>query len=96
MIKAIGDRIFIRLDKDTDNSANKIIMDTKYYPRCIGKIESIGNLVTSVKTGDHVLFHIFEFCNYFSKINIKKVALLLLLKLLIVNNFLSQIFIFFI
>lgn len=60
MIKAIGDRIFIRLDKDTDNSANKIIMDTKYYPRCIGKIESIGNLVTSVKTGDHVLFHVFD------------------------------------
>ena len=61
MIRAIKDRIFIRLE----NSANQtegglLLLEDDTRPPSIGLVESIGSDVTSVAVGDRVLFHIFD------------------------------------
>lgn len=58
MIKAIADRVFVRLE--ADKNPYGIIIDTPYNSRTIGTIESIGPQVKSVKVGDKILFHIFD------------------------------------
>ena len=61
MITPVSDRIFIRLDPDNDTTSGGIIIVDNYHKtRNIGRVESIGPLVTSVKVGDKVLFHIFD------------------------------------
>ena len=61
MIKAIGDRVFIRLeDKETETSGGILLPETQEKPQTIGFVESTGKDVKSVKTGDKVLFHIFD------------------------------------
>lgn len=61
MVKAISDRVFIRLEPhDTTTSGGVILIDDYHDSRCIGRVESTGPNVTSVKKGDKVLFHIFD------------------------------------
>ncbi|MBE6467056.1 MAG: co-chaperone GroES [Alphaproteobacteria bacterium] len=61
MINAVADRIFIRLAPDTTATSGGIILVDDYHrTRNIGVVESIGDLVTSVKVGDKVLFHQFD------------------------------------
>lgn len=61
MIKAIEDRVFIRLDAKNNKTEGGIILtDDWRQPRTVGTVESIGDRVTSVKKGDRVLFHIFD------------------------------------
>ena len=61
MIKAIKDRIFIRLDKsDNKTAGGLLLLEDETHPPSIGTVESIGNEVTSVAVGDKVLFHIFD------------------------------------
>jgi len=58
MIKAIGDRVFVRLSPPENTS--HLIIDNPADLRTIGTVESIGNRVTAVKVGDKILFHIFD------------------------------------
>ena len=61
MINAVSDRVFIRLEPEaTATSGGIILVDDYHHTRNIGVVESIGNSVTSVKTGDKVLFHQFD------------------------------------
>ncbi len=59
--RAVGDRVFIRLEVEDKISQGGIIM-----PDCVvneqnsGVVESVGEKVTLVKKGDKVLFHIFD------------------------------------
>ena len=60
-IKAIADRIFIRLEPQAEKTAGgiMIVSDIK-EPRTIGTVESVGEQVTDIKKGDKVLFHVFD------------------------------------
>ena len=60
MVKAIMDRVFIRLEKEETTKGGIFIADTVENPRTIGIVESIGEDVKSVKIGDKVLFHCFD------------------------------------
>lgn len=61
MVKAIMDRVFIRLDRKEEATKGGIILaDTIESPRNIGVVESIGEEVSCVKVGDRVLFHTFD------------------------------------
>ena len=61
MIKAISDRVFIRLDPEKSaTDAGIILMDDYHQSRNIGTVESVGSEVSSVKKGDIVLFHMFD------------------------------------
>ena len=61
MINAVSDRVFIRLEPDnTVTSGGIILVDDYHHSRNVGVIESIGNLVNSVRVGDKVLFHRFD------------------------------------
>ena len=61
MIKAVADRVFIRLIPDnTATSGGIILIDDYHHSENIGVVESIGDQVTSVKKGDKVLFHQFD------------------------------------
>ena len=60
MVKAIMDRVFIRLDKEETTKGGIILADTIENPRTTGVVESIGEDVKSVKVGDRVLFHCFD------------------------------------
>ncbi len=58
MIKAIADRIFVRLEPQEKTS--HLIIDSLQNPRVIGRVESVGERVNSVKPGDKILFHLFD------------------------------------
>lgn len=59
MVRAIMDRVFIKLDEPT--KINGIILtDDMQKPRYIGRVVSVGERVQSVKVGDHVVFHVFD------------------------------------
>lgn len=61
MVKAISDRIFIRLEpENTATSGGIILVEDYHHTRNIGVVESVGSLVSSVKAGDKVLFHKFD------------------------------------
>ena len=60
MVKAIMDRVFIRLDKAETTKGGIILAETIESPRSIGIVESIGEDVSCVKVGDKVLFHTFD------------------------------------
>ena len=59
MVKAIEDRVFIRLD-EPEQPSGIILRDDITKPRTSGVVVSVGPLVNSVKEGDHVLFHVFD------------------------------------
>ena len=54
MIKAIADRVMVRLEDEP--KSDHLIIDTPFTSRTIGKVESVGERVTSVKEGDKILF----------------------------------------
>lgn len=61
MVKAIMDRVFIRLDKKEKQTEGGIILtDNHDKEKTIGVVESVGEEVKSVKVGDRVLFHVFD------------------------------------
>ncbi len=61
MIHAIADRVFIRLSDDNTTTPGGIILtDDYHHGRTVGRVESVGSAVTSVKPGDKVFFHIFD------------------------------------
>ena len=60
-INAIMDRVFIRLEKQKEQTDGGIILtDSHENDKTIGIVESAGPDVKSVKVGDKVLFHIFD------------------------------------
>lgn len=61
MVRAITDRVFIRLDQKPAATSGGIFLTDGYEPeRTIGTVESIGPDVTGVKVGERVLFHVFD------------------------------------
>ncbi len=61
MVRAIADRVFIRLDQKPAATSGGIIFTDDFVPeRTVGTVESVGPDVTCVKVGDRVLFHIFD------------------------------------
>lgn len=61
MVKAILDRVFIRLEKkDKVTEGGILLTDNAEEERTIGIVESVGEKVQSVKVGDKVLFHVFD------------------------------------
>ena len=59
MVKAIMDRVFIKLD-EPEKINGIILTDDVRKPRYIGRVVSVGDSVKSVKVGDHVVFHVFD------------------------------------
>lgn len=59
MVKAIMDRVFVKLD-EPEKVNGIILIDDVTNPRTSGVVVSVGEQVTSVKEGDHVLFHVFD------------------------------------
>ena len=61
MVKAIMDRVFIRLKKKKEKTDGGLLLtDGADVSRTIGVVESVGEKVTSVQVGDKVLFHQFD------------------------------------
>ena len=59
MVKAIEDRVFIKLD-EIEQPQGLILRDDVRNPRNTGVVVSVGPLVKAVKEGEHVLFHVFD------------------------------------
>ena len=59
MVKAIMDRVFVKLDKP-ENVGGIILPEDVQNPRNIGRVVSVGPEVQSVKVGDRVVFHHFD------------------------------------
>ncbi len=61
MIRAVTDRVFIRLPPETETTEGGIIVPHDGpNERIVGEVISVGDKVKSVKVGDKVLFHIFD------------------------------------
>lgn len=61
VVKAIGDRVFIRLEKQESKTSGGILLPEAFEnERTIGVVESVGSDVKMVKVGDKVLFHVFD------------------------------------
>ena len=60
MVKAIMDRVFIRLEAQTAKQGGILLPDSAQTVRNVGIVESVGEKVQSVKVGDKVLFHYFD------------------------------------
>lgn len=60
MVKAVMDRIFIRLEAEKETKGGIIMVESVDNPRTIGIVESVGEQVNAVKVGDKVLFHVFD------------------------------------
>ncbi len=59
-MKAIADRIFIRLAPQKETAGGILLAADIDEPRTVGVVESTGKDVRSVKAGDKVLFHVFD------------------------------------
>lgn len=60
MVKAVMDRVFIRLEEEKTTKGGIIMVESVDNPRTIGVVESIGSDVKCVNVGDKVLFHVFD------------------------------------
>lgn len=60
MVKAVLDRVFIRLEQKEKTASGLILVESIETPRTIGIVESVGPDVESVQLGDKVLFHVFD------------------------------------
>lgn len=60
MYKAIKDRIIIKLDESEQGTL--ILPETTDYPNR-GVVVNVGNEVSSVSPGDHIIFHVFDEIN---------------------------------
>lgn len=62
MVKAVLDRVFIRLDKkEQKTKAGIILTDALKSEKTIGKVEGIGpDVKADIKIGDKILFHVFD------------------------------------
>lgn len=60
MVRAVMDRVFIRLEQEKTTKGGVILADNVDNPRTVGIIESVGEDVKSVKVGEKVLFHVFD------------------------------------
>lgn len=62
MVKAVLDRVFIRLDKTVDKTSGGLFLpETAAEERTVGVVEAIGEDVKAdIKIGDRVLFHVFD------------------------------------
>ena len=61
MVKAVMDRVFIRLDsKPAATEGGIFFTDDHDGERTIGTVESIGPEVNCVSPGERVLFHVFD------------------------------------
>lgn len=58
MLKAVADRIIVKLDASTQSSL--IISDSSVDVRNCGIVQSVGSQVTLVKPGNHIVFHLFD------------------------------------
>jgi co-chaperonin GroES (HSP10) len=58
MLKAIADRIIVRLDEPEKSAV--ILPDEQSAIRNRGVVESIGPFVNRVQVGDHIVFHVFD------------------------------------
>lgn len=54
MQKAIMDRVFVKLDEPVKKA---ILIDEEPSKTKSGIVQSIGEQVTEVKVGDHIIFH---------------------------------------
>jgi co-chaperonin GroES (HSP10) len=57
MYQAIMDRVIVQL---CDEKTSSVILGAENKPRCRGTVISVGNAVNSVKTGDKIVFHVFD------------------------------------
>jgi co-chaperonin GroES (HSP10) len=60
MVRAVMDRVFIRLEQEKTTKGGIILADSIDNPRTVGIVESVGEDVKSVKVGEKVLFHVFD------------------------------------
>lgn len=60
MVKAVMDRVFIRLEAEKTTKGGIILTDSVDNPRTVGVVEGVGPEVKSVNIGDKVLFHVFD------------------------------------
>lgn len=61
MVKAVMDRVFIRLQpKEAATKGGIFLTEDHEAERTIGIVESVGPEVKSVKPGNKVLFHVFD------------------------------------
>ncbi len=60
MVRAILDRVFIRIEPQTASKGGIFMPESIENPPTIGWVEAIGPQVTSVKPGEKVLFHVFD------------------------------------
>lgn len=58
MLKAINDRIIIKIDDSEHKSS--LILNENFPRRESGLVLETGDKVTSVKKGDRIIFHIFD------------------------------------
>ncbi len=58
MLKAIADRIIVRLDEPEPSAV--IMTESVLAKRNKGIVESVGPLVSRVNVGDHIVFHLFD------------------------------------
>lgn len=57
MYRAIMDRVIVQL---CDEKPSSVIIGADTPPRTTGTVISVGNAVNSVKTGDKIIFHVFD------------------------------------
>lgn len=60
MVKAILDRVFIRVEPPAAAKGGIFMPETIDNPPTVGLVEAVGPLVGSVRPGDKVLFHVFD------------------------------------
>ena len=58
MLKAVADRIIVKLDESVQSAL--IMPDTEFNTRNSGVVLSVGDRVSLVKSGDRIVFHLFD------------------------------------